>query len=125
MRLRFATAVAIATLALGPVAAFADNALDTLQAMHKTAPVDWPLIPQDGPKADAIRKNLTKVTMPPGFHIGLYALVPDARHIAVGPQGVVTFVGTRKSKVYAITDRGRTGIADDVKEFAQIGRAHV
>ena len=118
MRLRFATAVAIATLALGPVAAFADNALDTLQAMHKTAPVDWPLIPQDGPKADAIRKNLTKVTMPPGFHIGLYALVPDARHIAVGPQGVVTFVGTRKSKVYAITDRGRTGIADDVKEFA-------
>jgi hypothetical protein len=29
--------------------------------------------------------------MPTGFHISLYALVPDARHIAVGPQGVPTF----------------------------------
>ena len=24
--------------------------------------------------------------MPTGFHISLYALVPDARHIAVGPR---------------------------------------
>jgi len=118
MKLRFATAVAIASLALVPAAAFADNALDTLQAMHKTAPVDWPLIPQDGPKADAIKKNLTKITMPAGFHISLYALVPDARHMAVGTQGIVTFVGTRKSKMYAITDRSRSGVADDVKEFA-------
>jgi hypothetical protein len=29
--------------------------------------------------------------MPAGFHISLYALVPDARHITVGPQGVPTF----------------------------------
>jgi len=28
---------------------------------------------------------------------GLYAIVPDARHMAVGPQGIVTFVGTRKA----------------------------
>jgi len=33
------------------------------------------------------------------------ALVPDARHIAVGPQGLATFVGTRKSKVWVVTDR--------------------
>jgi glucose/arabinose dehydrogenase len=118
MTFRTATAMAVAVLALVPVAAQADNALETLQAMHKTAPVDWPLIPQDGPKVDAIKKNLAKITMPPGFHIGLYALVPDAHHMAVGTQGIVTFVGTRKSKMYAITDRGRTGIADDVKEFA-------
>ena len=31
------------------------------------------------------------------------AVVPDARHIAVGPQGVVTFVGTRKDAMWAIT----------------------
>ena len=118
MKLRFATAVAMAALAVAPVTALAENALDTLQAMHKTATVDWPLIPQDGPKVDAIKKNLAKITMPAGFHIGLYAIVPDARHMAVGTQGIVTFVGTRKSKMYAITDRSRSGVADDVKEFA-------
>ena len=34
-------------------------------------------------------------------------MVPDARHIAVGPQGIVTFVGTRKNKVWAVTDRDK------------------
>ena len=56
--------------------------------------------------------------MPPGFHIDLYALVPDARHMAVGPQGVVTFVGTRKSQDLCGTDRSRSGVAEEVKEFA-------
>ena len=42
----------------------------------------------------------------------------DARHIAVGPQGVVTFVGTRKTKVWVVTDRSRGGVGDEVKEFA-------
>ena len=79
---------------------------------------DWPTVPQSGPKAEQVKKNLTKIKLPPGFHIGLYALVPDARHMAVGPQGIVTFVGTRKTKVYAVTDRDRNFVADDVKEFA-------
>jgi glucose/arabinose dehydrogenase len=77
-----------------------------------------PTIPQTGPEADAIKKNLEKIKLPHGFHIGLYALVPDARHMAVGPQGIVTFVGTRKANVYAVTDRGRTGVANEVKPFA-------
>jgi glucose/arabinose dehydrogenase len=75
-------------------------------------------IPQTGPKANAIKKNLAEIKLPRGFHIGLYALVPDARHIAVGPQGVVTFVGTRKDKVYAVTDRAKSGVAEEVKPFA-------
>ncbi len=79
---------------------------------------DWPTIPQAGPKADQVKKILAKITLPPGFHIGLYALVPDARHMAVGPQGIALFVGTRKTKVYVVTDRDRNFIADDVKEFA-------
>lgn len=79
---------------------------------------DIPHIPQTGKKADAIAKNLAKIKMPPGFKIALYALVPDARHIAVGPQGVVTFVGTRKNKVYSVTDRSKSRVADEVKEFA-------
>jgi glucose/arabinose dehydrogenase len=118
MKLRTATAVTVAALAMSPMASYADDNLDLLQAMKKTATVEWPVVPQDGAKADQVRKNLEKVKMPPGFHISLYAMVPDARHMAVGPQGVVTFVGTRKSKIYAVTDRTRSGVADDVKEFA-------
>ena len=56
--------------------------------------------------------------MPAGFEIDLYALVPDARHIAVGPQGVAAFVGTRKNEVYVMTDRDKDRVADDVKRFA-------
>jgi len=118
MRLHLKLALAVTAMALTPVVAHAEDVLETLGAMHKTAPVDWPTIPQTGPKADAIRETLKKIKMPDGFHIDLYALVPDARHMAVGPQGVVTFVGTRKSKIWAVTDRSRTGVAEEVKEFA-------
>src|SRR6202161_3385714 len=121
MKRLVASAVAIAPALLGSAVARADDALQTLGDMHMTAPVDWPTIPQDGPKADAIRQILKdKIKLPQGFHIELYALVPDARHMAVGPQGVVTFVGTRKSKIWAVTDRSRTGAEGgiEVKEFA-------
>jgi glucose/arabinose dehydrogenase len=73
---------------------------------------------QSGEYADQLRKNLEQIKLPPGFEINLYAIVPDARHIAVGPQGVVTFVGTRKDAVWAITDRNKDGTADEVKRFA-------
>lgn len=93
--------------------------LEKLSKFQSTGtPIDIPQIPQTGPKADQIRKNLQKIKLPPGFKIDLYALVPDARHMAVGPQGVVTFVGTRKNKVYAVTDRAKMGVAEEVKEFA-------
>ncbi len=77
-----------------------------------------PLIAQKGPEADSIRENLKSIKLPPGFHIALYAMVPDARSIAVGPQGVATFVGTRKAQIYSVTDRSHSGTADEVKEFA-------
>ena len=112
-----AAVAATALLALG-AAAHAEDALETLQQFKMTKPIDWPTIPQDGPKADAIKEILKKIKLPDGFHIGLYAIVPDARHMAVGPQGIVTFVGTRKTKVWAVTDRSRTGVAEEVKEFA-------
>ncbi|WP_431857001.1 PQQ-dependent sugar dehydrogenase [Azospirillum sp.] len=79
---------------------------------------DIPTIPQTGPKAEAIKKTLTQIKLPPGFKISLYAIVPDARHMAVGPQGVALFVGTRKTKVYAVTDRDKDRVADEVKQFA-------
>ncbi|MGB3272880.1 MAG: PQQ-dependent sugar dehydrogenase [Xanthobacteraceae bacterium] len=114
-------AAAAALLAATPAVAQSaspDRNLDTLGAFKATGATDIPTVPQNGRKAEAIRKHLTKIKLPSGFKIDLYALVPDARHIAVGPQGVVTFVGTRKSKVYAVTDRGKTGVAEEVKEFS-------
>ena len=119
MKLWVASAAALAAALIGSGVARADDALQTLEGMHMTAPVDWPTIPQTGPKADAVRQILKdKIKLPPGFHIELYAVVPDARHMAVGPQGIVTFVGTRKTKVWAVTDRSTDGKADEVKDFA-------
>ncbi|MBV9064420.1 MAG: PQQ-dependent sugar dehydrogenase, partial [Methylobacteriaceae bacterium] len=60
-------------------------------------------VPQSGSTAQQIEKVLERIKLPPGFAISLYALVPQARHIAVGPQGKVIFVGTTGTKVYAIT----------------------
>lgn len=75
-------------------------------------------VEQSGEFADGIRTNLDRITLPPGFRIELYAVVPDARHMAVGPQGIVTFVGTRKTEVWAVTDRNKDRKADEVKNFA-------
>ena len=119
MKRMFAVGISLAVMAYASTAMAQAGNLEKLGAMKGTgATGDIPLIPQTGPKADAIKKTLAKIKLPPGFKIALYALVPDARHIAVGPQGVVTFVGTRKTKVYAVTDRAHNGVAEEVKEFA-------
>jgi glucose/arabinose dehydrogenase len=80
--------------------------------------MEIPEVAQDDATAAQLRENLKQVELPPGFKIDLYAIVPDARHMAVGPQGVAMFVGTRKNKVWAVTDRDRDRVADEVKEFA-------
>jgi glucose/arabinose dehydrogenase len=38
--------------------------------------------------------------------------------MAVAPQGTVTFVGTRKDKVWSVVDRDRNRVADQVMDFA-------
>ncbi len=77
-----------------------------------------PPVPQEGKNANAIRENLKRVKLPPGFKIDLYAVVPDARHMAVAPTANMLFVGTRKTTVWAVTDRNSDGTADEVKPFA-------
>lgn len=111
----FTTAATMALMLAMPVQA--DN-LETLGKFKTTGVTDFTLIEQNGQNADAIRETLKKIKMPEGFKIDLYALVPDARHMAVGPQGVVTFVGTRKNKVWSVTDRNKDRVADEVKDFA-------
>lgn len=102
--------------------AFAQTVPDNLEKLSQFqstgASLEIPAVPQDPAKAAAIQKILSQIKLPSGFHIQLYAIVPDARHMAVGPQGIVTFVGTRKNKVYAVTDRDKNRVADEVKVFA-------
>jgi glucose/arabinose dehydrogenase len=83
-----------------------------------TTDLNIPTVPQTGRKADSIRANLKNIKMPPGFKIDLYAVVPDARHMAVAPSTNMLFVSTRKTTVWAVTDRDSDGAADEVKSFA-------
>ncbi|WP_417827020.1 PQQ-dependent sugar dehydrogenase [Thalassospira povalilytica] len=94
-----------------------DN-LEKLSNFQSTGTTEFTVIEQGGDYADGIKRTLERIKLPAGFKIGLYAIVPDARHIAVGPQGVVTFVGTRKDKVWSVTDRNKDRVADEVKDFA-------
>ncbi len=107
-----ASAVAAAT------AAHADDTLEKLGKFKTTGVTEFTYVEQGGAKADAINETLKRIKLPEGFSISLYAIVPDARHMAVGPQGVVMFVGTRKTEVWAVTDRDKDRVADEVKNFA-------
>ncbi|MBQ1763417.1 MAG: PQQ-dependent sugar dehydrogenase [Aquincola sp.] len=112
------TLAALALALAGTLPAQAQN-IDKLKQMKVSGTdLNIPPVPQTGAQADAIRKNLEKVKLPPGFRISLYAVVPDARHMAVAPSTNMLFVGTRKTAVYAVTDRLSTGTASEVKAFA-------
>jgi glucose/arabinose dehydrogenase len=61
---------------------------------------------------------LAKIKLPPNFHIAVFAQVPGARSMALGPEGVV-FVGTRhEGKVYAVHYRAGRPAADKVATAA-------
>jgi glucose/arabinose dehydrogenase len=92
--------------------------LEKLSSFQSTGTAEPRPVAQEGRRADAIRKNLEKIKLPAGFKIDLYSIVPDARHMAVGPNAGVVFVGTRKNNVYAVTDRDKDRVADEVKQFA-------
>jgi glucose/arabinose dehydrogenase len=97
----------------------AQEKLETLKQFRvATTDLNIPTVPQDGKKAANIRENLKRVKLPPGFKIDLFAIVPDARHMAVAPSTNMLFVGTRKTTVWAVTDRDSDGVADEVKSFA-------
>jgi glucose/arabinose dehydrogenase len=118
------------SLSLGAVAAaaalcFAAAPVSAQQNIEKlkqmrvaTTDLNIPVVPQGGANATAIRENLKRVKLPEGFKIELFAIVPDARHMAVAPSTNMLFVGTRKTTVWAVTDRNSDGVADEVKSFA-------
>jgi len=113
----YASALAILA-AMTPISVAAQSNLEKLGAMQTTGVTEFTAIDQNGPAADAIREILKGIKLPEGFKIELYALVPDARHMAMAPQGTALFVGTKKSKVWVVMDRDGNNVGDEVKDFA-------
>lgn len=105
----------LTTALAGP--ALAQDKLEALQGMQRTG-ATFTHIEQTGATAEALQAIVPHINVPDGFEVSLYAVVPDARSMAVAPQGTVVFVGTRKDKVWSVVDRDRNRVADEVKDFA-------
>lgn len=96
-----------------------DQALERMRSFQTTGtPLEAQTVPQTGRRADQIRRNLERIKLPPGFRIDLYAVVPDARHMAVSRNNANVFVGTRKTDLWVVVDRDKDRIADEVKRVA-------
>jgi glucose/arabinose dehydrogenase len=69
--------------------------------------------------AGVTRLPLDRIRLPAGFKIAVYSdAVPGARSIARSPAGIV-YLGTREQgKVYALVDRNKDGLADQVYTIA-------
>ncbi|HET7268117.1 MAG TPA: sorbosone dehydrogenase family protein [Oleiagrimonas sp.] len=62
---------------------------------------------------------LSELTLPPGFHISVYASeVPAAREMTIGDDGTVFVGSSGAGKVYALTDSDHDGHADKVRVVA-------
>ena len=110
---------AAALLAFGTLLPAQAQNIEKLKAMKPSgSEVAMVQVPQTGRNADQLRENLKRIKMPAGFKIDLYAVVPDARSIAVAPATNMMFVGTRKSTVYSVTNRNGGDVATEVKDFA-------
>ena len=67
-------------------------------------------------QAPQVQPQLDKIQLPPGFKIGIFARVPEARSLAVVPELNAVFVGNRQgNKVYVAIDADQNGEADEVR----------
>jgi glucose/arabinose dehydrogenase len=79
-------------------------------------------VSQKSGHAEDVKRMLGGIRMPPGFKIGLYAIVPDARQLAVGLSTGTVFVGTDNTKVWAVSDPDNNKVADEVVAIAPAAR---
>ncbi len=116
----FLSTAGLALLLLAkPGFAAGDSAnLSKLGAFKRTDTGSMERVPQDGKYADNLRKVLQNIDMPDGFKIELFAIVPDARNMAVSRNKATVWVGTRKTAVWSVTDRDMDNVADTVEAFS-------
>lgn len=95
-----------------------DANLSKLGAFKRTDSGPMKRVEQGGKYAENLKKVLQQIRMPDGFKIELFAIVPDARQMAVSRNKAAVWVGTRKSTVWSVTDRDMDNVADTVEEFS-------
>jgi len=114
--------ISVFLLSLFSVSAFSagdEENIQKLSSFQKTGGGPGEVIPQDTRFASNIRKNiLPHIKMPAGFKIELFAVAPDARHLAISRNKGAVWIGTRKTKVWQATDRDMDNVADTVEQFA-------
>ncbi len=95
------------------------DTIKKLSSFKSTGGQRGEVIEQDTKFAANIRANiLPNIKMPPGFKIELFAVAPDARHMAVSRNKGSVWIGTRKDRVWQATDRDMDNVADTVEQFA-------
>jgi len=96
-----------------------DENVKKLSSFKKTGTASGEVIPQNTKFAENVKANIiSKVNLPAGFKIELFAVVPDARHMAISRNKATVWIGTRKTKVWQATDRDMDNIADTVEQFS-------
>ncbi len=113
-----AASLTFAVASNGTFAAGDQENLKKLGSFKRTDTGAMKRIPQEGKYADNLRKVLQKIKLPSGFKIELFAIVPDARNMAVSRNKATVWVGTRKTTVWSVTDRDMDNAADTVEEFS-------
>ena len=113
-----AIGTAFAVAAGGAFAKGDEQNLQKLGSFQRTDTKAGESVAQGGKYAENLKKVLQRIKLPDGFKIELFALVPDARQMAVSRNKATVFVGTRKTKVWAVTDRDMDNVADTVDEFS-------
>lgn len=103
-------AVVLAGAGLSPPTSFGDE-VDGPTAAFGDA------VPQEGARVEELRRILPTLRLPPGFRVDLFAVVPDARQIAVAPNGRLVVVGTRGSRVWAVAVAPGAAHAASVRRF--------
>ena len=90
-----------------------------LSGFKTTGTAAGEVIPQNTKFADNVKSNIiSKINLPAGFKIELFAVVPDARHMAVSRNKAAVWIGTRKTRVWQATDRDMDNVADTVEQFS-------
>lgn len=75
-------------------------------------------IAQTGETFDRLKRNADAALLPDGFSLQPYAVVPDARHMAVAPDGKTIFVGTTSDRVWVVERDDTAPVVATVRQFA-------
>lgn len=110
--------LAFAIAANGVFAKGDEQNLERLGNFQRTDTQPGKVVAQGGKYAENLKKVLQRIKLPDGFRIELFAIVPDARQMAVSRNKATVWVGTRKSTVWSVTDRDMDNVADTVDQFS-------